>query len=68
MLGAGGLIFYVEGSLAYEVGPVESETNLPWGGSGTDVYYLQSDFGQGQANTNKIVSTLGNGNYAAKIL
>lgn len=67
----GGIIFFLdEDGRGYEVGKslgkakwedVDNPNNI------RDISGLGSDIGTGQANTSLIISTIGNGNYAAKL-
>lgn len=69
---AGGKIFYLDstGSHGYEMAGSlgtakwQNITNL---GQATNIAGLGTAVGTGETNTNQIVSTLGNGNYAAKL-
>ena len=68
---AGGYVFYDKGIYSdgwryLEIAPVDTEwDNKVWGGYGTDVVGIRTAIGTGKSNTDKIVTTLRSGDYAA---
>ncbi len=65
---AGGIVFYdkedySDGWRYLEAATSDHQDMVEWGGLGTSVGGTSTDIGSGKANTEKIVQTMGNGNY-----
>ena len=69
---AGGIVFYDKGSYSdgwryLEVAPSDQGSSLTWEGDGIEVGGTGTAIGSGKSNTEKIVTALGTGNYAARL-
>ena len=68
---AGGIVFYVKGSYSdgwrYLEAAPSDQGYAEWGGYRTTVGGTGKAIGSGKSNTEKIVTALGSGNYAARL-